>query len=226
MSQHGKKQQERLARKKAQRERKKAAIARRVEHGELIPIEYATDWPVFEASVPDNLFAKGIGNLFLARRMPNGRLAVGIYLLDTYCLGVKDFTLGVVSPAGYRLQVAQADAVGRQRPTSPERFAKLILDGVAYARGIGLEPHPDFELGEQLLAGINAAACTDTFEFGSDGKPLYIQGPNDGPARIAQIMTAIQPVGGFGTFMGVPPDWDDIDESEEEQPLALPRWSR
>ena len=215
MAHHGKKQQERLARKKAQRVKKKAALAR-LAAGPVIPLDGVDDWPVFEASVPDNLFRQGIGNLYLARRMPDGRLVLGVYLLDTFCLGVKDFAIDVMTPNNYRRRIAEASEHGRQRPVRPEAFAKLILDGVAYARGIGLEPHPDFEPGRLLLAGIDPTACRETFEFGHNGKPMYIQGPYDSPARMARIMAAVQAAGGHFTMVAPPPSWEFDDEAIED----------
>jgi hypothetical protein len=221
MAQHGKKQQERLARKKAQRAKKKATLARRPAEL-LIPLDGVEQWPVFEASVPLTLFEQGIGNLYLARRMPNGRLVVGVYLLDTFCLGVKDFTLTLETPTGYRLMLAEASEHGRQRPISPEAFAKLILDGVAYARDLGLEPSPDFaEGGRLLLDGIDPLACRETYEFGMDGKPHYIQGPYDSPAKIARTVAAVRAAGGDFTILAPPPGWHFDDEAiEEDRPAG------
>jgi hypothetical protein len=225
MAQHGKKQQERLARKKAKRATKKAALARH-EADLVMSLDGVETWPVFEAVVPEDLLRQGIGNLYLARRMPDGRLALGVYLLDTFCLGVKDCTLDVVTPSAYRLQVAQAGerARARYRPISPEAFAKLILDGVAYARRIGLEPHPNFEACRSLLDGIDPTACDETFEFGMDGKPHYIQGPYDSPARIARIVTAVRAAGGHFTILDVPKGWHFDDEVIEEGPVQRVGW--
>ena len=40
-------------------------------------------------------------------------------------------------------------------------------------------PHRDFATVERIFGDVNAEASDAVFRFGSDGKPLYIPGPND-----------------------------------------------
>jgi hypothetical protein len=53
----------------------------------------ATHAPIRESLVPANLFQQGIGNLLFNRSLPDGRLALGAFLLDVLCLGVKNDSL-------------------------------------------------------------------------------------------------------------------------------------
>jgi hypothetical protein len=112
-------------------------------------------------------------------------------LLDTYCLGVKDAYWRIESPVEYHELTADVHERTPIRKASAECVAKLVNGAVEYARSLGLPPHRDFRHAERLLAGINPSACTEEFTFGRNGKPLYIQGPHDSPARIAQIMTTL-----------------------------------
>ena len=46
--------------------------------------------PIHESLVPASLFEQGIGNLLFSRSLPDGRVALGAFLLDVFCLGVKN----------------------------------------------------------------------------------------------------------------------------------------
>jgi hypothetical protein len=106
MSQHGRRAQKKLAKKKAKRVGKRARADRRDDAWMEAVLRDAGDWPIVETLVPDNLWAEGIGNLVIARRTPDGRLAVADFLVDTYCLGVKDAFCEVMSPIGYQALLA------------------------------------------------------------------------------------------------------------------------
>ena len=44
---------------------------------------------------------------------------------------------------------------------------------------MGFEPHPDFELFRYVLEDEGQFEPGSEVEFGHEGKPLYIQGPDD-----------------------------------------------
>ena len=165
--------------------------------------------------LPINLWEQGIGNCLIARQLPDGRIAFANFLVDTYCLGVKDAFCEIVSLGQYRNLKAEVDNVGRLKAVPPEQFAKFIFDAIDYAADIGFEPHRDFYPAELLLEGIDTSACTEQFEFGKDGKPFYIQGPNDSPSRAAAIMKKVQRDGGHylislgSSSDGMPDELDD-----------------
>ena len=46
--------------------------------------------PIHAAYVGDNIFSQGIGHVILARALPDGRVAAGVFLVDAYCLGIKN----------------------------------------------------------------------------------------------------------------------------------------
>ena len=224
MSQHGSREQKKLAKKKAKRNERRSVAPRRPDAWLEAAFRSAAEWPVLEALVPVNLWVEGMGALVIARQMPDGRVAFANFLVDTYCLGVKNAAYKIASPIEYRAMKAELNRVGRQRPVAPEMFAKLIADAVEYARAIGFEPHPDFDPAQLLLAGIDTSACTDRFEFGKVGKPFYVQGPHDSPARASAIAAKVQAAGGhfaivsggMGTDLGLGLDDDLDDEAIEE----------
>lgn len=76
----------------------------------------------------------------------------------------------------------------------------MVGDAVEYARLLGLEPHSDDHQAKAILGDIDAAACREAFEFGRDGKPFFVSGPYDGPARCRKIVAALHENRGPGQY--------------------------
>ncbi|MGH7136314.1 MAG: hypothetical protein ACREHD_11280 [Pirellulales bacterium] len=194
---HGAREQKRLAKQKAKRTDKRRQLARASSTNPAIRFQSAASWPIVETLEPESLWKQGIGNLIIARRAPNGRILMGIFLVDAYCLGVKDALWKDATEAEYRAIVAKlAGSSGRQRNISPERFSKLVYCAVDYAQSLGLPPHPDFHTTRHLMDGIDPSLCEDQFEFGKNGKPFYVAGPPDSPAKARMVAERVNAAGG------------------------------
>ena len=189
--------QKSLKKKKAKREEKRAHLARLHSPDPTISLEACVDWPIIACLIPEELWENGIGQLILARRMPDGRVAAAIFLVDTYCLGVKNALCKLLAPAHYREHIEGLKRnLGDYREVAPEYLAKLVSDAVAYARALGIEPHPDYRVASLLLGGIDASQCFETFQFGKDGNPYYVRGPHESVARGKAIAERVAAAGG------------------------------
>ena len=156
--------------------------------------------PLLEALVPPKLFDLGIGNLVFSRSLPDGRIALGVFLLDTYCLGVKNAFFRIVSRDEYAQRLRNWSLTETFRPMQPECFRKLVEGGVAYAQELGFDPHEDYEVARQIFGDVQASACPKHFEYGHDGKPLYVSGPNETAAQVRNIMAQLERRRGPGNF--------------------------
>ena len=192
--------QKRLAKHKAKRAEKRTLLARQASTDPAVRLARAADWPIVAALVPER-WESGIGQLVLVRRAPGGLLACGVYLVDLYCLGVKNAFWKLVTKPQLDDLVSRIESHGALQEVSPEHFAKLVLDSAAYARSLGFSPHPDFRAAKMLLDGIDPTQCLTEFEFGKDGKPFYIRGPNETFARAKVIAAKIQAMGGHTLFI-------------------------
>jgi hypothetical protein len=194
---HGAREQKRRAKQKAKRNEERRQLARATSKNPAVRFLSASSWPIVATLEPKGLWDMGIGNLIIARRAPGGRIVVGAYLVDVFCLGVKDALWKEVSEAEYKSLVAKfAVNGGPQRAISPERFSKLVHCAVDYAQSLGVPPHPDFHTTRHLMDGIDPSLCTDEFEFGRNGKPLYIAGPYDSPAIASMLANRSRAAGG------------------------------
>jgi hypothetical protein len=136
------------------------------------------DWPGMSEPGPD-AGALGLVAVLVARDTGSTVTACG-YLVDVWCLGVKD-TLGPKTmdrrklPEFTRLYFQTWSGPPVQAPL--ELVRHVVFGAVDYARGLGFEPHPDFARGASLLGEWEPGSSDVT--FGRDGKPMFINGPHD-----------------------------------------------
>jgi hypothetical protein len=156
--------------------------------------------PIRESLVPAKLFELGLGNLVFSRSLPDGRLALAKFLLDMFCLGVKDAFLATVTRAEYAQRVTDWRAKEHLQPMDPACFRKLVEGGVAYALELGFSPHVDYADAHQIFGDVQAAACPTPFKYGRDGKPFYISGPHETAKDVRAIIDKLERHMGPGNF--------------------------
>jgi hypothetical protein len=208
MSLDEKRRQKKLAKKTAKRKaklsyKKDAHISESAGYQNIAP---ALNSPVHECIVPEGLFEVGIGNVLISRKMPDGNVAFSIFLLDVFCLGIKNAYFFIMSQSEYddKIRRIKQDADFINFP--PECIRKLVESAEAYAADLGFNPHPDYRSATKIFGDIDAGKCPMNFEFGKDGRPLFISGPNDTQAKCMKIMetlTKSRGPGGFHYMIGV-----------------------
>ncbi len=155
-----------------------------------------------EALRSANLFDSGCGYLVVSRFRADGRVEAGSFLLDVFCLGVKDAGFqDFHSIADY--QESLVDPLfpdGNSVRMTPEAARKLTEDAISYARGLGFSPAADYKKASRVFGRITTADCDEQFIFGQNDKPLYIQGPFDSPARVERILRALEARCGEGGY--------------------------
>jgi hypothetical protein len=163
-------------------------------------ISAAEKHPIHEALVPEGLFEQGIGNLCFSRLLPDGRIAMGVFLLDVYCLGVKNAFAAILHRVEYAARRSSWCSKESLQPIQPACFRKLVEGGVAYAQDLGFSPHADYAVASQIFGDVRGADCPRHFEYGHEGKPFYISGPHDTPARVEAILNQLRRRKGPGNF--------------------------
>jgi hypothetical protein len=228
---HGARQQKRIAKQKAKRQAKRSLLARRTSNDPTIRLQYVEKWPVIQAYVSAELWDEGIGYAVLARQDPEEQIVYASFLVDVLCLGVKDAFWRPDTMEGFRELIQEMDKMQAMRPINPACLAKIVLGAVDFARSFGFSPHPDFRHASLLLAGLDPATCPERYTFGEDGRPYYLQGPNESPAQAMAIAERVQEVGGLFQIGG--PDVgledlaveDDLDEDGSDDAPGGARWT-
>jgi hypothetical protein len=177
------------ARRAAKALRRKAIVAQK-RKAELVAsslperVRRAAAAPIAECLLNAELFTGGIGTLVLARGSATAGFGLAIFLIDAWCLGIKDAYFRSADADQLELLLAGLDMAEPLEPIEPSHARKLLREVARWSRSIGFAPHPDFDAIEPLFGDVNADACDAVFQFGHDGKPLYIPGPSESPAQI------------------------------------------
>lgn len=153
---------------------------------------------------------RGLGLVVIAREARYNKITFCSYLLDIWCLGVKDampprtvdrvklkevtqklFSLFPGTPQEVPLEVAQG----------------MIFSACEYSESLGFQPHKDFEKSRSHIGEWNG---TVRIQCGRDGKPFYVNGPHDNPKKIMETLTKSKGEGNFDFMIGSAPIENDF----------------
>jgi hypothetical protein len=141
------------------------------------------DWPDASSSVESG--GSGLVNVVVARDKGGSTVSACSYLVDVWCLGVKD-AIGPKSVDRRKLPEFVGMVMHGPFVAAPLELAQhLVLGAVDYARGLGFSPHPDFAQGAGHLGSLSGRS---DITFGRDGTPFYIGGPHDDTRSIMRTL--------------------------------------
>ena len=163
--------------------------------------------PIQHCLVPETLFDAGIGTVVLARGFTSNHLTLGLFLVDTWCLGVKDAYFRSADAETFESMMATVNETTPMAPVDPSYARKLLRDAAAWSASIGFSPHRDFAAVERLFGDVSADASDATFQFGGEGKPFYVSGPSESPA---QVRHRIEQLGNGRSIDRLFVDLDDV----------------
>jgi hypothetical protein len=152
------------------------------------------EWPDGERSDPET---GGLVGVLLARESRNQQVTVCGYLLDVYCLGVKN----VLGPE--RMRHGELPSFSRSFfsgwasggvPAPIELARELVLGAAEYARTLGFRPHADFE---QARGHLGAWDGPSSIGFGCEGTPTFNEGPYDDPVVVLRTLEESVGAGNF-----------------------------
>ncbi len=241
MARDARKQQQKQERRAAKRKAKSRELARANSAGLAERLAAADKYPVLDCLVSTDVWTQGIGYVVLSRELPGGNIAFAWFLVDRYCLGVKNLIVNIVGRFSYDSKLRELQSQYQFKPMELAAARKFVEGAVAYAANLSLPPHADYQKGKHIFGSIDASACTETFEYGKEGKPYFFAGPYDTPQRCRRILAALEHHCGPGgyhylipaTGMEILPDGArerevhlldmaeaDLDEEETEEPEA------
>jgi hypothetical protein len=173
----------------------------------------ARQYPIYGCWIMTGWKEQGITPVVVARQKESGRILYANYMIDLYCLGLKNV---LVNP-DCSLNKFERDLpmmCNNELEACPVELAHEIIYGaIEYAADLGFQPHPDFErlMADQILDPPDAHPRNHQVEFGKDGKPFYISGPYDEEWKISQVLSTLQRTRGtdnydfLAGFGGMPP---------------------
>ncbi|MBF0553264.1 MAG: hypothetical protein HQK96_01760 [Nitrospirae bacterium] len=211
-----KKRQKKLAKRASKRKEKlsakKVSEALGEVMGKINQVMLASTSPLHECLAPENLFEIGIGNVVISRKISADRIGISIFLVDVFCLGVKEALFTISPKIKYDESIENLKLEQGAKYIDPACAVKLIDGAVAYAEDLGFTPHRDYAVAMKIFCDINPQDCQHNFEFGKDGTPLFFAGPNDTPAKCKRIIETLEKRCGTNGYNYISmPDNDNID---------------
>jgi len=174
-------------------------------------IRTAATWPLYECWINKNwqdvelTGGGGLAEIIVARRSPSGQIGAAVFVVDLGCLGVKNAYARVFpSESAYADFFEHLDQASPLGKADLNLVARVIEEGIAYAKRFGFRPSQGYYEAVPFLAGAKPAESHVVVPLGRDGKPFYVSGPSDNPKQvIAQLMRTVGE-GNFDYIVHVP----------------------
>lgn len=175
------------------------------EKGELLPVAQCLVDVNFANVLLRNETSEagGLGLVMVTRSKGYNRFVAVSYLIDYWCLGVKDtMPPRNCNDSQYKNLVEHCYSQFGQEyeQISIEQAQALVWGAIAYARKLGFEPHRDFE---QSKAHLGESTSEIGLKFGRNGKPCYVEGPYDNTTKIINTLKKSVGEGDFNYLYGI-----------------------
>jgi len=190
------KAQLKMAKKTAKRKKRKVTIRREAALSSIthrLATAQALQAPLYECWERKDLFEPhvGIGTVVVTRKTPGNQVLMAAFLVDVFCLGVKDTHCMLLSENEYRFRLQQIETHQDLSEVHPACAKKLVEGAQIYAEALGFSPHKDYGFARKIFGDIQEKQCPRSFTFGRDGKPMYLAGPNDNAQFRKKVMNTL-----------------------------------
>jgi hypothetical protein len=204
MAANDKRRQKKQERRNAKRKQRQCELVKERNRGLSDRLRSTAAAPILDSLITDGFWEEGLGQAILSRQLPTGEVAVAVFLIDRYCLGAKDAFGDIRTRGEYRELVEHVEKNCNLVKISPADLRCLVEEAVEYARDLGFEPHSDYRRVQPIFGEIDVQEATEHFEFGHQGKPLFIAGPDD-MQRCQRILSILENRCGTGGYHYIMP---------------------
>lgn len=163
----------------------------------------ASDWPLDDCLANEDWQERGRAVVQFVRRAQDGRRAAVGFVVDLFCLGVREVHVVLPRPrpggglAAVHDMLDRIGIPGMMRRIDPFLAAKIVRTGAAYAATLGFPPHPDYAWASVLVDGIDDTLCDEHVPCGRFGKPVVVPEPGLDLGRLISRLERRVGRGGF-----------------------------
>ncbi len=145
-------------------------------------------FPIHECLISNGLSDMGLRTIIMSRRGPQNVVAVSVFIVDTFCLGVKNALFKVQDIYDYKSTFKPHLIITHEgqifEDIDPACARKFIEGATAYAEALEFPPHRDYKNAINIFGDIDGSDCSEEYTYGKDGKPFYINGPHESPGMV------------------------------------------
>ncbi|MFW5753530.1 MAG: hypothetical protein ACOCV9_01895 [Marinilabiliaceae bacterium] len=189
----------------------------------------ARNLSLYKCYITEDWKENGEGNIIIERKHGNGNITLGIFLVDVFCLGVRN--------TFYQYNISELEEEELRESFSEDNnmveadynlVHNIILAAAEYAEEYGFKPHKDFErITQYILEEDTDDIPLMEIECGKDGKPFFVASEEMNDKEISRIISTLEKTAGPGNYnyllnegpLDEPPDDYEPgnDESDEER---------
>lgn len=158
----------------------------------------------------------GLADIIVTRVHKGGKYTVGVFHVDTYCLGVKNATWCVrMDELDYESIIEQLRESLNVERVSYEEAHNRIYGAIAFAEDAGIEPCQKFDIAKYVLKEDTDDVPLIEYEYGKNGKHFLVAHDQKELDYFLPILLANL---GEGNFDFVIDDEDEEENVDEEIP--------
>ena len=181
------------------RDKKKRARKKAVKKQVSI-VDLSHQWRLHECLLYEGLFENGKGHVIIAKVNQVGDLKVSFFLLDVFCVGIKDVFTRSLDIQEYDGKLREiSHKIGNHHQVEPSYACTLIQKTHEFSASLGITKPGIKEEVRKILRGIPTDK-TLSFAFGHDGRPMYVPGPDDSQGVVNKILKALDKSVGSGNY--------------------------
>ena len=157
-----------------------------------------------------------LATIVVAREHVSGNITYAVYLVDLFCLGVKNsFFRYNELRSDFDDYLKSSDEHFGIEATSYNQVHNIIYAAIEYAEGYGFKPQKEFTQTTKYMLEedtddipLMEIICGD-----KDGKPLYFRSEFDSPEYVRQVLAQLEKTAGKGNYNYIL----NVDEEESEE---------
>jgi hypothetical protein len=171
----------------------------------------ARNLPVGKCFINEGWAETGFASIVVSRNHINGNYTFAVYLVDLFCLGVKDTFYDFNVNTEFTDLLDKLKSQQQMEEIDYPLAHNIIYGGVEYAEDLGFKPHKNFEVSQFVLEEDDERVELIDVQFGLNGKPAVLFGKEKHPAN---TIATLEHTVGKGNFIVM--NEEDFDDNEND----------
>lgn len=175
MSRHANKKQ-----RHEQKRREKRSLLRRADQGSPYK-KIGLAGSTAACYINDDWREDGLASIQILLRVPGGGHALACFLVDRWCIGLKDaFGCLTMTAEEFRLHLERSASQGVHHvPVDMATVRRLVAGAIRWSRDHNFRLPPRYERWVSMIGGVGDWSAADVSDFGVDGQLHYVGAMED-----------------------------------------------